>query len=217
MIHMFRRLFPWDVNYMKENVPDFFVHKAMAIDINEKDILFTDGYCNKFNEYLSIEQCEKSTTNKLTKIIIENSIDVDLKEFFKDFKNNQKNKQYIFKNIEKFSIELQKEKIIEQMNKYKGDIYMYSPMNNSLNKITRSRKKIKKLLEDLGKNLSNNKILELSKEFDKSIIYWEYVNLLFEKYSLTLNKSNLEKCSKYLIEIVEIEKYLYKKLEGIDV
>lgn len=103
------------------------------------------------------------------------------------------------------------------MNKYKGDIYMYSPMNNSLNKITRSRKKIKKLLEDLGKNLSNNKILELSKEFDKSIIYWEYVNLLFEKYSLTLNKSNLEKCSKYLIEIVEIEKYLYKKLEGIDV
>ena len=95
MIHMYRRLFPWDVNYLKENVPDFFTHKAMAIDIDNNNILFTDGFCNKYNEHLSIKQCEICSTNRLTKIIIEDIKHIDFKSFFYEFKTNQLKKEFL--------------------------------------------------------------------------------------------------------------------------
>ena len=217
MLHMYRKLFPWDINYMKDNVPDFFTHKAMAIDINENSILFIDGFCNKNNEYLSIEECKQCATNKLTKIIIQEKNEIDVKEYFNNFKNNQYTKKHIFKNIEKFAEEIQKEDIYQELSLYTGDLYKYSPMYNSLNKITRSRKKVKQLLKDIGESLNNMHISNLSNEFDKTISRWEYINSIFIKYAITLNKQNLQKATKYLLEIIEIEKNLKTILEGIDI
>lgn len=215
MLHMYRKLFPWDINYMQEKVPDYFIHKAMAIDINEKEILFTDGYCNKFNEYLSIDICKKSCNNKITKIQIKEKIDVNIIQVFEDFK--QRRNTSMFENLEKFSSFLININEIEELKKYKKELYKYSPMFNSINKITRSRKKTQKLIQMLGNELKNGKLTILSKEFDKSISYWEYINLQFARYAIDFNKKTLDKISRYINEIIKIEKDLYNKLKEIDI
>ncbi len=217
MIHMYRRLFPWDMYYNMSNVPDFFTHKAMAIDIDSKTILVTDGYCNKFNEYIEIEKCKQMANNKLTIMKIIDIKDIDLKQYFKEFKKNQINKKDIFKNIEKFAKDVTEENFIKELEEAQGSLYKYSHMYNSITKIIRSRKKIKRLLKEIGIKLNNEKIVNLSNDFDQTIMNWEYVNSLFVKYTLTFRIEDLQKSEKYLLKIKQIEEELLNKLERIEV
>ena len=217
MIHMYRRLFPWDVNYMKKNVPDFFTHKAMAIGIDDEKILFTDGFCNKFNEYLPLNICKKSANNKLTKINIKNEFQEDINEFFFEFKENQKANYCMFENLEKFSNLLEKIENISELESYNENLYMYSHLYNSINKIVRSRKKVKALFETLGKLLNNENLNKISYQFDKDISNWEYINFLFTRYTINFDSKYLKKASKYINEIKKLEIDLYNQLESVKI
>lgn len=217
MIHMYRRLFPWDINYEKENVPDFFTHKAMVIGIDEDNFLFADGFCNKFNEYLSFDTCRKSVNNKLTKIAINEDFQADIKKFFYEFKENQKNNYYMFNNLAKFSELLNTIEKISELEGYNEDLYMYSRMYNSINKIIRSRKKVKALFKTLGNLLENEKLNNISNQFDRDILNWEYINFLFTKYTKSFDSKYLKKASKYIDEIKMIEIDLYNQLERVEI
>lgn len=215
VLHMYRKKFPWDVNYKKENVPDFFVHKAMAIDINGKDILFTDGYCNKFNEYLSIETCKNSATNKITKVKVKEEFNIDINSYFKEY-IGQLESSKMFENLKRFSEYLRQTKEIEELTQINDETYQYSHMNNSITKLTRSRMKTKELIKCLGEILKNEELQNLSKEFDKSIMYWEYINQLFLKYTIDSKLEELSKIANYIDKIIDIEKNIYIKLKGVD-
>lgn len=217
MMHMYRRLFPWDINYLQENVPNFFTHKAMAIDIMDTKILFTDGYCNKFNKFLSISTCKKASTNKITKIHIIKNENLDIKQFFSEFKRNQENHLNMFYDLKNFSDYLRKIKLIKEIDNYKRDLYKYSPIYNSLNKIVRSRKKIKHLINTLGILLKSDTLIMLSKDFEKTISYWEYINFRFTKYAQNFDRKNLTISSKYIEEIIKEEKILYNRLRKVEV
>lgn len=216
MIHFYRKLFPWDMYYQKENVPNFFTHKAMAIDIDMDKILFTDGFCNKFNEYLSMEICRISANNKLTKIHIKELDRVDIKEFFNEFKQNQINKKEIFNNLEKFSNLLFEIKEIRELKNYNSDTYRYSRMCNSINKLIRSRKKVKELFMVLGEKLENETLKEISHNFEKNLLEWDYVNLLFTRYTMNFEVKYLRRAARCVEKIKKIEIDLYNQLEGAE-
>ena len=215
ILHMYRKYFPWDVNYKKENVPDFFVHKAMAIDINGNDILFTDGYCNRFNEYLSIEICKKSMTNKITKIKIVENKEINIKEYFHQYIKNLEERE-IFEKLEKFSKCLKETESLIELENINIELYQFSKINNSLNKLTRTRMKTKELIKKIGMLLKNEEIQNVSQKFDKSIMYWEYINNLFFKYTRNYEKKYLLSVSNSIYKIIDIEKDIYKSLKRID-
>ena len=131
--------------------------------INDLDLL------NKLQEKYKLSPCKS----------VNEFINAILKAYaFKNIREDE-----IFEKLEKFSKYLKETESLIELENINIELYQFSKINNSLNKLTRTRMKTKELIKKIGMLLKNEEIQNVSQKFDKSIMYWEYINNLFFKYT----------------------------------
>jgi len=161
--------------------------------------------------------CRASSNNKITQIHIKEMKTIIIKDFFCEFQQNQGNKKYMFENLEKFSTLLSMTKEITELKAYNSDTYKYSRICNSINKIIRSRRKVKELFILLSEELKCEELKQFGYGFDKALLEWEYVNLLFTRYTMNFDLKYLRKASKSIEKIKNLEIDLYNQLERVEI
>lgn len=217
MLHVYRRSFPWDKYYLRNGVPDSFIHKALIIGIEKDRILFTDSFCDKINEYLDKSICENSSNGLLTTIeFIDDFSNLNDEEMFYIFQEYLKTQENMFEDIRNFAKEVNNNKEIELEFEPYGDMFEFSPLYNSLNKILRLRKKTKKLLTYFYNKSLNNDIKETINLFNEIVKKWDIVNSLFTKSAINIKYFSRETISKIIDEVASIEEEAYKKVISIE-
>jgi len=221
MLHVFCKLFPWDGFFGLEGVPNTFVHKALIVGIDKErdEILCTDGYYNKFNEPLSIDEYKKSAKLMITKFeVIDNFDNKDKeKEMFLEFQEYLRSNKDMFNRMKSFVDRFDNFEDIEKEILDEGEYFNFSPLNDNLRKVVRVRKKTKNLLLFFKNKNINEQLGVIINIFDDIIKSWETIILTLMKMSVDKKFSRLENVSDIIHLIIDKEKSAYDMLLKTDI
>lgn len=220
MLHAFCKFFPWDGFFGLDGVPGNFVHKALLVGVDKKQdvVLCTDGYYNKFNEPLSISDYKNSAKLMLTTFQVLNNFDNKNKEkemflIFQDYLESNKD---MFQRMESFENAFNNFTDIEKEIIGEGKYFNLSPLNDSLRKVVRVRKKTKNLLSFFYNKTKIEQFQKPINNFENIIKSWETIILSLMKMSVDKKFNKLKDISDIIHLTFLKEKNTYDMLLKID-